>query len=742
MSVLTQEWFSFQSRALEDDAFSVLSFKGIEGLSQCYRFITSLTGPASGFDTRQVLDNPVVFRIHRPQGDVLFNGILAGFEQHQAYGDTAIYTADLAPRFWWLTMTHHNQVFLNQTLPEILTSVLQDGGLSSGRDFELRLEKDYPRWEYVCQYQESHFNFVSRWMERDGLYYFFEQNDEGEKLIITDTNLAHTPMPQGDSLRYSPPSGLEGGHLREIITDFICRRQAAPNKVLLKDYNYRTPSVEMEASADVSPTGQGTVFIYGEHFRTPEEGGVLASIRAQELLCRETQYFGESFISFIRPGYTFTLEDHFRDEFNRDYLTVETEHSGNQTAYLTAGLKNVLAGIEAEPRYANSFTAIPAGVQFRPVRQSPKPRIAGSMNAHIDAAGSGQYAELDDQGRYKVVLPFDLSGRSQGKASAFVRKAQPYAGANHGLHFPLHKGTEVLLSFLDGDPDRPIITGAVPNPDHPSPVTAENQTRNILATAGGNQIYMEDEEGNQRILMQSPSSDTWVRMGEPNDPGAEEEHKDHAGWTWSSKDGMKIGGGAKNEVVIGESVGLYTVLKGSITLGVDNKTVIGLKTDVNIGRVLTVHAGGSYKYESENYEAALTKVQSTTEQIADYINDQHVVATRNIVQASVTRVIGEQSQAVLNHVDVAGVRTQVTDEVARLTNLSIGAHANDLDVVEQRMKAINVAVKNMGVQLQTAGDRLDTAGTAIENHGVDLTQSGEELENAGVVVRDAELTVE
>jgi type VI secretion system secreted protein VgrG len=161
--------------------------------------------------------------------------------------------------------------------------------------------------------------------------------------------------------------------------------------------------------------------------------------------------------------------------------------------------------------------AIPADVQFRPERNTPRPRINGTMNATIDAAGDGQYAEIDDEGRYKVVLPFDQSGNSEGRASRWVRMAQPYSGANYGMHFPLHKGTEVLLTFIDGDPDRPIISGSVPNPDTMSPVTGGNQTASVIRTGGGNQIRIEDNDGGQQIHLSSPTMDSKISIGAPNE---------------------------------------------------------------------------------------------------------------------------------------------------------------------------------------------------------------------------------
>jgi type VI secretion system VgrG family protein len=373
-------------------------------------------------------------------------------------------------------------------------------------------------WEFVCQYGESHLHFVSRWMEREGMYYFFEQTAVGEKLIITDTSMSHTEMPEGRTMYYSPPSGLDEPFREEIIHAMICSQKLLPGKLHVQDYNYRTPSLDLTAESPVSPQGRGEFHIYGEHFRNLQEGSSLAGIRAQELLSHEKRFHGESTIPFLRPGYLFDLERHYRRTFNQQYLTIELEHAGSQAAYLISGVQGMLSEEEKHPYYRNNFVCIPASVQYRHPKTTQKPRFYGTINARIDAEGSGKYAELDSQGRYKVKMPFDLSGRQEGKASHWLRMVQPYAGTDHGMHFPLHKGTEVLLTFVEGDPDRPIIAGAVPNPEKPSVINDEKQTMAAITTSGQNKIHFEDQEGNQRILMQSPTANSWVRIGSHNDP--------------------------------------------------------------------------------------------------------------------------------------------------------------------------------------------------------------------------------
>ncbi|MCF8104185.1 MAG: type VI secretion system tip protein VgrG [Desulfohalobiaceae bacterium] len=473
--------FSFISLGMPGDTFGVVRFQGSEGLSRIYHFEIDLISRDPELDLNEVIQNPARFTILRDEGDIAFNGMLISFEQmHQAH-DYSFYKGILVPRMWWLSQTRHNQIFVERTVPQILEEVLKDGGLDEN-GFDLRLKEEYKTWDYVCQYRETHLNFVTRWMEREGMYFYFEQTGAGEKLIITDTKMAHGVMTEGRTMTYSPPSALDSQAREEVVKDFCCRQTMLPRSLRLKDYNYERPSLNVEGLADVYAEGRGEVYMYGDHFKTTEEGNKLAQIRAEELKCWEKTFHGQSTVPFIRPGYRFDLQDHYRADCNQNYLTVEASHEGSQAGFMLAGLSTELSEQEKNPYYLNSFTALPAGVQYRPRRETEKPRFYGSLNARIDAAGSGKYAEVDEQGRYKVILPFDRSGRHMGKASTWLRMMQPYAGPNQGMHFPLHKGTEVLLNFIDGDPDRPVIAGAVPNPETRSPVTSSNQTKSVIQT--------------------------------------------------------------------------------------------------------------------------------------------------------------------------------------------------------------------------------------------------------------------
>jgi len=515
MAIDETKRFTFVSQGLPEDTFSAVQFKGMEGISRLYEYDITLASDDPEIDLKGVLQNPATLTIHGDGQDRPIHGILAQFEQLHEVKGRYFYRALLVPRLWQADLYRENQLFLDKTVPDIIEEILKQAGLTT-RDYELKLTKNYPRWEYICQYRETDFDFISRWMEREGIYYFFEQGEQDEKLIVTDSSTAHRDIPGNTTIPFSPPSGLMPEE--EAITAFICRQKRLPNRVILKDYNYRKPSLDLKTETVVDAKGRGNVYFYGEHFKTPEEGHELAKVRAEEIRCRENVFHGEGTEPALRPGFIFEMAGHYRESYNRKYLIVEIEHQGGQTEAFTTGTGDKLTEKEQQLTYANAFTAIPANIQFRPECKTPKPRFYGTMNAKVDAAGIGQYAEIDDQGRYKVKLPFDQEGNEGGKASRWVRMVQPYAGADHGMHFPLHKGTEVLLTFVDGDPDRPIIAGAVPNAETMSVVTSQNATRNTIRSAGGNVLEMEDMAGEERILLSSPHESTYLHMGAPNSP--------------------------------------------------------------------------------------------------------------------------------------------------------------------------------------------------------------------------------
>ena len=550
MAIADTKQFSFVSGGLPEDTFSVVTFKGTEGISRLYEFDVTLASDDPDIDLKEILQNPAALTIHGSDQVFPIHGILAQFEQLHEVKGNYFYRALLVPRLWQADLYHENQLFLDKSVPDIVAEILRQTGLTT-RDYELKLTKKYPRWEYICQFRETDFEFISRWMEREGIYYFFEQGEQNEKLIITDNSTAHKDIAGLTPVSYSPPSGLAPEE--EAIKAFFCRQKRLPNKVILNDYNYRKPSLELKADTVVDAKGRGNVYFYGEHFKTPEEGRAMANVRAEEIRCRENLFHGEGTQPALCSGFIFEIAGHYRESYNQKYLIAEIEHQGGQAKAFMTGTGDALSEGEQQPTYVNAFTAIPAGVQFRPERNTTKPRFYGTMNAKVDAAGIGQYAEIDEEGRYKVKLPFDQTGNGGGKASRWVRMVQPYAGADHGMHFPLHKGTEVLLTFVDGDPDRPIIAGAVPNAETKSVVTSLNATRNTIRSSGGNVLEMQDMAGMERVLLSTPHEDTYLHMGAPNSPVFQ--------WEQSTKGSKLIRADKDLNMKVGRADGTYNYEK-------------------------------------------------------------------------------------------------------------------------------------------------------------------------------------
>ncbi|GFK95767.1 Actin cross-linking toxin VgrG1 [Fundidesulfovibrio magnetotacticus] len=646
--------FRFEIQGFPAGAFHVARFEGEEGLSALYRFDITLVAQDPDLDFDAALAAPAVFTIARPRGDIPFHGVLERFELLSISGKRAVCRAVLRPRAWWLTQSTHNQIFLDMAVPGLLEAVFADGGLRPGLDFAVRAMANYPAMEYVCQYGETHFAFASRWMEHSGLYFFFEQGDDGEVLTVTDTATAHVDMPQGARLLYSPVSSLPVGHEEEVVTRLEFSQTRLPRSVHLRDYNPEIPSLELEASAPVSEKGMGERSVYGMHFVTRDQGRALARMRAQSLACREKLFQGESAVPFLRPGYTFAIAGHPRKAFNEKLLAVSCRHEGSQTGWLaeTLGHAHREPG-EPAVTYRNRFTAIPASTQFRAAHETPRPRIAGALPAKVDAEGSGHYAEVDAQGRYKVRMPFDVSGRGPGHASAWVRMAQPYAGAGYGMHMPLHKGAEVLVSFLDGDPDRPVITGAVPNPETKSPVTQASRTQARIATAGGNRIHFQDKEGAQSLLLSSPTSQSFLALGAQQDDGGGVAYNwNNNGVTISTAATLSISASASLELITGVKTDVVAGFASETNLGGRLETVVGLNTGLCVG----AHAEFAPVYK----ELRGSVVKAEAERTALLGAVQKLLGNKTIFAGSIEEIVA-------NHTDVRANADAITSAEQRIT---------------------------------------------------------------------------
>ncbi len=515
-----------------------LSFSTREALSELYRIDLYVMVPAEA-GARPSAESLLLTRLslatHHDDGSVrqrLHGVVSAARVAHELSGHT-VYAVTVAPAAWRLTLPEHSRVHVGRSIQQLITDTLRDGGLSSS-DFELRLHRRYDTpLEHVSQHRESDWAFVARWMERTGIYFFFEHGDAQERLVITDDKGAH------DALSPSPARFYDTGHgdtsSVEGVHAFSLRREYRPASARIADYEYANPTAPVTAQSPAAQPGVGEQVFFGEdNQRGSDPVSRLAKARAGIERARATTYYGAGRLFDLRPGYLFDLVDHPRPAFAATYLVTELAQGGTNTA--DDPLLRRLLGLSVTPQYRASFAAIRADAQFRPELRTPAPSVRGHVSARVDGPAESDYAQLDDQGRYLVSMRYDEAPHGAGQASTRVRMAQPYGGNPEGFHFPLRSGTEVLVSFVGGDPDRPVILGAAPNAETPSPVTSANATMNVLQTGGRNRIEFEDDASRRFIDLYSPPERSALHLGKPH---AKDDHRvfEHRHYYASRTDG-------------------------------------------------------------------------------------------------------------------------------------------------------------------------------------------------------------
>jgi type VI secretion system secreted protein VgrG len=387
----------------------------------------------------------------------------------------------VAPRIQRLTLVETQEVYLEMNVPEILREKLTRAGLTEGEDFSLSLTGTYPKRDFVVQYRETDLAFLSRLCEHVGIGYRIEHESGRDKVVFSDHNSAFAGAePLERRFRADGP---------DAIRTLERTTRVVPALYAIQDYNYRTPLSDVFGQHELQDGFGGGIVEYGAHTKTADQANSLAQIRAEERLNGRDVVDATSDFPDLRAGSRLTIKEHRTFDAQLELLVTSVEHTFTVTAF--AG------GSSHKPEYRNTFCAIPANVTYRPARRTPRPRIFGFVTGLVepvpDAPGAPLLApSMDEEGRYWVRFHFDTAAPGTKKASRPIRMAQQHAGAGYGTHFPLRPGVEVLLAFHDGDPDRPIIVGAVPNGINPSPVTSVNPQHSEVLSASGILIQFRD----------------------------------------------------------------------------------------------------------------------------------------------------------------------------------------------------------------------------------------------------------
>lgn len=473
--------FHLESEDFPVDRLALYAFEGREEIGQLFQFdLDGIVTDRAGLDLAAVVGARACLVLEEDGAEVRrFHGMIASVrDKLDPVAAHRSYRLCLVPRAHQLRLVQLQDIFQNLNVPGVVSEKLALLGLS-GANMDMRLMGTYAEREFVVQYRETDLAFISRLCEHLGIAFFFDHGDDCERMVFTDHEDGY---PQIGTFDFRTE-----GDKRDVFT-LERDAQIIPATYVVHDYNYRTPTVELEAKTDIpSETARGGVIEYSPHAKTQEECQVLSLVRSEERQGTEMVYRGESDRGAFFAGGRMVLHGHpLLDE--PTMLLTEVVHRGSQPV-LGQG------GETTQTTYRNTFRAVPSGFTYRTPRTTPWPRIDGLLTGVIEATaqgGSSELAWIDDQGRYMVRFLFHTAASAQPKTSKPVRMMQPHAGPGYGMHFPLKPGVEVLIAFMDGDPDRPLIVGTAPNPLTPSPVVAGNSKENIVRTRSGARIRLID----------------------------------------------------------------------------------------------------------------------------------------------------------------------------------------------------------------------------------------------------------
>jgi type VI secretion system secreted protein VgrG len=477
----------------------IRAMSGHEALARPFQYELELLSETP-LKAAQLLGKPMAVKLALPDGVRYFHGIateLASVGMHRRY---LRYRATLRPWFWLLTRTSNCRIFQQKTIPEIIKQVFRDHGFS---DFEDALSESYPSWEYLVQYRESDFDFVSRLLEQAGIYYFFKHESGRHSLVLADSPGAHKPTPGYEKVPYFPPDH-NAFREHDYIDSWEASQSVQSGSFVLDDYDFKRPKAELTVKLTAPREhvkGDYERYSYpGEYVKT-DDGQQQVRVRLQELHAHAERVHASGVVRGFVPGALFKLDKFPEPEQNKEYLIVSADYS------LRSGELEGQEAADHEEPFRCAITALRSAVPFRPECITPRPSMAGHQTAKV-VGRQGEEIWTDEFGRVKVQFPWDREGKSNEQSSCWVRVAQVWAGNNFGsIHIP-RIGQEVLVSFLEGDPDRPIITGRVYNgnlkPPYPLPSQAMVSGTKTESTPGGggyNELSMDDSKGKERVVM-------------------------------------------------------------------------------------------------------------------------------------------------------------------------------------------------------------------------------------------------
>jgi type VI secretion system secreted protein VgrG len=511
--------FELKIQSRQEDKFFVTDVQGSEAISEPYWFKIIFASNNSNLQADELLLQSVMLKIFTSDADqyTQYSGLIFEFSMIKRLNDYVLYQIEFRPKLWKLSFNRITDIYCEEkTITEIIAKKLLESGITT-EHFEQRLKDPsvYRKRSFICQFYETDLNFISRYMEAEGIYYFFDQTTEfNEKLVMLDYRLGGPDSKK--KLYFFDAQDMPTAMQDNRVTNLSSSKKVIQAKSVMQDFNFRKANLEesFKSEVDVDTKGIGTSMFWGYNLRTTIELDRLIEVRKEELLSDQSTVSGLSTATGLRSGHLISVERHFQDSLNKDLLLISIKHRGVQS-FSWLNDQNGAAGSEASrgTTYTNEFYACDGNLQYRAKRKSKWPFVAGTLNGIVDDEGSGKYAQLNEHGQYKVQLLFDLTSKETNRGSAWMRMMSPYVGQGHGMAWPLLKGTEVMIGFMGGDPDQPFILGAVPNSENKNVLNANNSHLGGFESSSGNYMVVNDKDGEQGVHMWTPSGNSHFYIG-------------------------------------------------------------------------------------------------------------------------------------------------------------------------------------------------------------------------------------
>jgi type VI secretion system secreted protein VgrG len=700
------------STSLGDDAFILTRVRGREELSRPFSFQLEMAAETSTtVAPSDLVGMPVGWTINFPN-DVprLFHGVVRQLTAGEFIGRTKrVYRVEVVPWLWFLTRTTDCKIFQDKTAPQIIEAVFQAFGFTSGDSYKLSLSGSYATREYCVQYRETAFAFVSRLMEEEGIYYTFEFAEDKHTLVLADSTSAYADCNPHDQPEFRPE--LSGREV--VVSTWERRHEFRSGKYTHTDYNFKTPSLNLltttPTTVSLTNIANFELFDYPGRYLAPSPGTALSNVRIQEVEAGYDTGRGISRCNSFIPGGTFTLKGHLTDEDK--YVLTVVEHNASEP--LTAGARG------GGGDYQNSFAAIPATVPFRPERLTPRPLADGPQPAVV-VGPSGEEIYTDQYGRVKVHFPWDRVGPLDGTDTCWLRVAELWAGAGWGMIFTPRIGQEVLVEFLEGDPDRPVVTGRVYNATQPTPYALpDNMTQSGIKTHSTkqgsdndfNELRFEDKKSSEEIYFHAQKD--FVRVVENDDTltvGHDQSIEIQNNRQLEVKEGWE-------KITIDKGDRSRTVTNGDDSLTVSTgKRTVKVNSDYSVtvdqgNRTITVSQGNDTHTISQGNREVDVNTGNDTLTVAQGNLKIDVTAGDALIQAgnSITLKVGGNSIVI----DTSSVKITVGGTTMAFTSSSLAAKSDSVKIegTETKVLATNLTLSG-DAQAKMSSAAVDISGTA------------------------------